>query len=85
MPVTAGTLSWPHRSAQRAAHDAVAAGEERRAGDTRSGARGHQRGELGDRAVGLLGGVVVPADHGGDDGAVSPRARWTARAPTAPG
>ena len=56
------------RDAERAARDAVAARQERGPRDQQIGARrGHQRDQLGGRALGLLGGVVVATDHRRDD------------------
>ena len=63
MPVTVGIFELRlHGRAERAAGDAVAAGEERGSGHEQIGLRrGDQREQLGHRALGLLGGVVVAA------------------------
>ncbi len=53
-----------HSGAERAAGDAVAAGQERGPRHEEIGlGRGHQPDQLGHRALALLGGVVVAADH----------------------
>jgi hypothetical protein len=57
-----------HGCAERAARDAVAAGQERGAGDEDVGSgAGDQWEHLRDRPLGMLGGVVVAADHRGHD------------------
>src|SRR6266850_364837 len=59
-----------HGGAQRAARDAIAAGQEGGAGDEEvRPRRGHEGDQLGNRAIRLLGGMVVAADHRRDDGA----------------
>ena len=56
------------RGAERAARHAVAAGQERGPGHEEIGPRrGHEAHQLGGRALGLLGRVVVAADHRRDD------------------
>ena len=61
------------RRAERAARDAIAAGEERGAGDQQVGTLGgDERQHLAHRAFGLLRHVVVAADHRGHDGARVP-------------
>src|SRR5437870_5092446 len=53
-----------HGGAERAARDAVAAGQERGPADDEVGPRrGHQGDHLRHRAIRLLGGVIVAADH----------------------
>jgi hypothetical protein len=59
-----------HGGAQRAARDAVTACQEGGAGDEKVRLlRRHQSDQLGNRAIRVLGGVIVAADDRRDDGA----------------